>query len=95
MVKVRLFSLGQLRSWASMLNETCRGGHDGHFALIPYGNFPAADAYRVSNLEARAGLKAWDDFSTLARGVKGEIQLIWYSQKLQLNFRADFLPNAT
>lgn len=78
-----------------MLNETCRGGHDGRLALIPCGNVLAADAYRVSNLEARAGFKAWDDFSTLARGVKGEIQLIWYSQKLQLNFRSYFLPNAT
>lgn len=55
----------------------------------------SADTYRVSNLEARAGPQAWDDFPTLARGIKGEIQLVRYSQKLQLNLRADFLQNPT
>lgn len=63
--------------------------------FIPDVHFLPADTYRVSNLEARAGPKAWDHFPTLARGIKGEIQLIWYSQKVQLDFRANFLQNPT
>lgn len=49
------------------------------------------DAYRVPNLQSRAGLEPRDDFSIQAGGVEGEIQLIRDAQQLQLHFRADFL----
>lgn len=51
----------------------------------------SAETYRVSNLEARAGLESLDDLSVEASGIEGERQLLRDVQQLQLHRRANFL----
>lgn len=47
--------------------------------------------YRVSDLEAGAGLESGEDLSIQAGGVEGQSQLLWNFMQLQLHLGADLL----